>query len=96
MKLTLTVCDVCQDQDKPANSYEIRRLDDGATANPDLCDEHAAPLEALFATDVPKPKPQKATTSKTKATRPKTAAVRRRDIQVKTMEDIEREKAERA
>lgn len=87
MKVTRTVCDVCTDQDKPAKSYEIRRLDDGITVSKDLCAEHGLALEELLA-DAPQPTPKKPpkATGGTSRRGP-------RGITVTSMDDIEKQKA---
>ncbi|MGC9669469.1 hypothetical protein ACNTMW_23315 [Planosporangium sp. 12N6] len=48
MKLSLTVCDVCQDTARGARTYRVQS--GGRAATTDLCDEHNAPLEAILKT----------------------------------------------
>jgi hypothetical protein len=84
MKVTVVVCDVCENQDIPARTYQVRRVEDGATANVDLCDEHAEPLEALLgAAPQPKAKVRKSSS-------------KRRGIQPTTLDEIEAQKTKSA
>ncbi|MFG3421256.1 hypothetical protein [Micromonospora sp. NPDC047730] len=53
MKVTITVCDVCQDRQREAKTYEV--VSEGRTAETDRCAEHAAPFEALLAVTEPRP-----------------------------------------
>ncbi|MEU5907758.1 hypothetical protein [Micromonospora sp. NPDC047527] len=53
MKVSLTVCDVCQDRRREAKTYGV--VSEGRTAETDRCEEHAAPFEALFAVKEPRP-----------------------------------------
>jgi hypothetical protein len=46
VKVSITVCDVCQDRLRPAKTYGV--VSEGRTAETDRCEEHAAPFEALF------------------------------------------------
>lgn len=53
MKVSITVCDVCQDRRREAKTYGV--VSDGRTAETDRCAEHAAPFEALFTAAEPRP-----------------------------------------
>ncbi|MET9861949.1 hypothetical protein ABZY93_22030 [Streptomyces smyrnaeus] len=46
MKIEVTVCNVCRTVGRPAESYTIGR--GGVVVEMDLCEEHAAPIEALL------------------------------------------------
>ncbi|GAB3158464.1 hypothetical protein GCM10027290_61760 [Micromonospora sonneratiae] len=55
MKITITVCDVCQDPGQPVRSYRV--VSDGRSTEIDRCQEHGAPLEALFGAEEPSARP---------------------------------------
>ena len=74
MQVSLTVCNVCQDTQRPTQKYEVRS--GGRKATPDLCEEHAAPLEALMPA----------------ASAPRKATPPRRRQRVVSMEEIEASK----
>lgn len=46
-KLSVTVCDICERIDAPVHRYRISK-ENGSSRVFDLCDQHAAPLEALL------------------------------------------------
>lgn len=45
-KLTVVVCDTCEDRDRPTKSYRI--VSEGRTKELDLCEEHGAPIEQFM------------------------------------------------
>lgn len=75
-KLSVTVCDICERIGVPAHRYRVSK-ESGPSRVFELCDEHAAPLEALFATRKDSDR----------------APVRRFDDTVVTMEHLEAMKA---
>lgn len=95
MKVTLTVCDVCSNQDKPAVTYEVRRVDDGLTVTKDLCADHGAVLEELLAdASIKAPaKSPRATAPRAKASGTTDTAPRRGRVMVTSMDEIEKQKA---
>lgn len=46
LRKTVTVCDVCRDEDRPTTAYAISSQ--GRRTNVDLCTEHEKPLQALL------------------------------------------------
>lgn len=76
MKISLVVCNVCADKDRETSRYEVRS--GGRRALLDLCEEHAAPLEALMPAGDTAPRK-----------RASSATSRRRVV---TMSDIEKAK----
>ncbi|XVV02752.1 hypothetical protein ACQPW3_36195 [Actinosynnema sp. CA-248983] len=99
MKVTVVVCDLCHDRDKPAKPYQVRRVDDGTTADVDLCADDAAPLEALLTATAAlagAPQPSGPASRPKTGTPARSTGAKRRGIQVKRIEDIEREKAANA
>lgn len=83
-KVRVVVCDVCEDIGKATKGYRI--TSEGKAASVDLCVEHAEPLEVLL-------------TGQGKADKrsaPRQHRTRRSSTPLKTLEEIEREKAERA
>lgn len=76
--ISVTVCDECRDPGRSTRSYRI--TSEGRTITRDLCEEHAAPIEAMF-TEIPKP-----------AKEPKRRG-RPSTMRVTTMEEIEQIKA---
>ncbi|MCG8926663.1 hypothetical protein [Lentzea sp. CC55] len=90
MRITVTVCDICQDADRETRTWQLRNVGEGTAGNVDLCEEHEQPLVALLE-KAPK---ANITTRKTKArgggtTTPK-ARYRPHGIAVTTPEEIER------
>lgn len=81
MKVTLTVCNVCQDKDRSTRQYEVRS-EDGRKSKPDLCKEHAEPLEVFLNSGAP-----------TRIAKKAAASPRRARKRVMTLEEIEAEKA---
>lgn len=77
MKVTLTVCDVCNDKDAPTKGYEIRSGDRKAKA--DLCEAHGQPLEAYLQRTPAKPSAGRTASPRTRA-------------RVTTIEEIEAKK----
>lgn len=55
MKITVTVCDVCQDKDAPTRAYEIRS--EGRKARVELCAPHGQTFEAYLTQTAPPPDP---------------------------------------
>ena len=51
VKVTITVCDVCQDPGQPVRSYRV--VSDGRSIETDRCQEHGAPFEMLFGVEEP-------------------------------------------
>ncbi|MGA5019240.1 hypothetical protein ACPCAA_17710 [Streptomyces griseoincarnatus] len=103
MDVTITVrrCDNCKSPDKEATRYTLT-VDEGEPVTRDLCDEDAAPLlEAFGGAVAPASAPVKRTPAPRKAPAEKApakkAASRRRGrTPVKTLEEIEAEKAAKA
>lgn len=82
MQLEVTVCDVAPQSEVgvPTQHYKLERVG-GQRVERDLCDEHAAPIEALMQLE------QK---SRPKSTARKTAATRKRTgRKVVSLEEIE-------
>lgn len=78
MKVTVAVCEFCQDPTQPTREWEVRL--DGVMATVDLCTEHSAPLDrALKAAARP-------------ATATKRAGRPRRGVTVVPLEEIEARK----
>lgn len=76
--ISVTICDQCRDPSRPTRSYRI--TSEGRTATRDLCEEHAVPLESLFAeTEIPAKQPRR--------------RGRPSSMRVTTMEEIEQVKA---
>lgn len=46
VKMTVTVCDVCEDQSRGTRHYGM--TSEGRKIGVDLCDEHGRPVEHLF------------------------------------------------
>ncbi|MFJ3974899.1 hypothetical protein [Streptomyces sp. NPDC090021] len=101
LTITVRVCDKCKRQDRPAKRYTLTP-DEGRPIQRDLCDEDAAPVLDLFDLEAEKPQPaseakppaqRKATGKKATA---KKATTRRGRTPVKTLAEIEAEKAARA
>lgn len=79
MKISLTVCDVCEGRDEPAKTWKVQG--DGMTATVDLCEEHGAPLLELVRAGG--------------GTKPPKTRRRRTGSKVTTLEEIESKKAQR-
>lgn len=79
MKVTLTVCDICKNQDRPTKSYRL--VTPERTTNTELCSEHAEPVE-LVVEQVLKDRPK----ASTRTRRPS-------QTRVTTMEEIEAQKS---
>lgn len=75
-KVVITVCDICEDKDKPTTSYRI--TSDGRGKTVDLCADDAAPLEKLL-------EPEKAAAGTRKRRKPMGAPVA-------SIEEIEKSK----
>lgn len=88
-RITLTVCDICQDVSKEVRSYRISS--EGEAVNVDLCAEHSVVLHVFFtkgerqAASIPSAPSSNAQPGEVKP-RPK----RLRSMQVVSMEQIER------
>lgn len=46
VRVTFTVCDVCQDKDRETKPYRL--LSEGRRVSVDLCSEHGEPFEAFL------------------------------------------------
>ncbi|WP_329793895.1 hypothetical protein V1227_18990 [Lentzea sp. DG1S-22] len=94
MRVTVTVCDVCEDAERETRSWQIRNVSGGVAGNVDLCEEHEAPLAALLekasATNAGKSKPK----SRATGAAPAKARYRPHGIRVTTPEEIEKKKRE--
>jgi len=53
VKITVPVCDVCKQLDRPTRQYDLR--EGTRRAKPELCDEHGAPFEAFLDLTPPPP-----------------------------------------
>ncbi|NJC71250.1 hypothetical protein HC031_16240 [Planosporangium thailandense] len=51
MRLSLTVCDVCENKDREAKTYTVQS--GGRTATTDRCEEHGAALEEVLESAAP-------------------------------------------
>lgn len=90
MKLEISVCDVCQDLGREVTSWVVQGPE-GKT-KVELCDEHSAPLKALYGSVTDKQKPARATT---KPAAKKAAGGRTRGPRRKAVVDINDVKAAR-
>ena len=68
MKVTVTVCDVCEGMDAGTKRYEIKV--EGRKVNVDLCEAHSQPLQGIMGkgTAVKTRGPQKAASKRTGTT----------------------------
>ncbi len=87
MRITLVVCAICRSPDRSVTTYRVSA--EGRSREAELCDEHAAPLEALLAGDASwlsrQPAPAAPRAAVQKATRGRRGGGR----EVVTMEQIE-------
>ncbi|MFF4244294.1 hypothetical protein ACFYY2_07440 [Streptomyces sp. NPDC001822] len=107
--ITVRVCDICKDKDKPATRYTLTG-ESGEAATRDLCAEDAAPVEKVFGPLKPAEKkaaprylnaeeetpkaPRKAPAKK--AAKKATTPRRTSRTKVMTMEEIEAQKRAKA
>ena len=87
MKLTLTVCDVCQERDAPTKEYEIRS--GSQKVKVELCEAHGQPFEAYLQRDTARPATPRAGSVR-RVTGPASPAARR--SRVTTLAEIEESK----
>ncbi|MFE5971382.1 hypothetical protein ACFQ64_04370 [Streptomyces sp. NPDC056460] len=71
LTITMRVCDICKSGDRPTSRY-VLTPEEGEPRAKDLCDEHAAPVRAVFGQDVTvdksgEPTPLEAALTQTKA-----------------------------
>ncbi len=99
LTITVRVCDKCKRQDRDATRYTLTP-DEGKPVTRDLCDEDAAPVLEVFgeavseASEEKPPAQRKAPAEKAPA---KKAVTRRRGrTPIKTLDQIEAEKAAKA
>lgn len=90
MEIQVKVCDVCREVGRSVKLYSVAA--GGRHADVDLCDEHAAPLEALLQSAPVKAAP--APRKKAAASSPRKTTRARRKPEVVSFSDIERMKAE--
>lgn len=85
MKITVTVCDVCEGA--PTRAYEIRN--EGRKADVDLCAAHGQPFEAYLAQSAPPPSPARQRPLKKAAVKKAAAKQTSAQKKVYTMDEIE-------
>lgn len=78
MQVSITVCEIDQEVGRETKHYTIKS--DGAVAEVDLCQEHAAPLEALL-----QPKPRRVDAPATMKRKPRKAAATRKRTPTKVV-----------
>ncbi|MFG2209953.1 hypothetical protein ACIQK6_23915 [Streptomyces sp. NPDC091682] len=71
LTITMRVCDICKSGDRPTSRYTLTP-EEGEPRAKDLCDEHAAPVRAVFGKDITadktgEPTPLEAALTQTKA-----------------------------
>ena len=84
MQLTVTVCDVCKNQNEPTKRYEVKEGDRRASV--DLCEAHSQPFEGLMGVGTPRKKPGRPAGSQA----PRKRAATKRAARVTTMDEIEK------
>ena len=93
MLVEVKVCDVCKRVGVPAVRYAVSS-EDGRSAETDRCEEHAEPFEAILNRGTPAP--AKEASPKKKAPARKAVGRPRSRTRVMTVEEIDREKADKA
>ncbi|WP_367135768.1 hypothetical protein [Saccharothrix sp. HUAS TT1] len=89
MKISLTVCDVCQERSVPAKTYRVTDVTTGLEVQKDLCAEHGGEqLDQLLA-DAPTPTGRASPAAPTEGA---PSSGRKRKV-VKTLAQVEAEKA---
>ncbi|MCX2949949.1 hypothetical protein [Lentzea sp. NEAU-D7] len=94
MRVTVTVCDVCEDAERETRSWQIRDVSGGVTGNVDLCEEHEQPLAALLAKAPASSTVKTKTKARAAGATPAKARYRPHGIKVTTPEEIEKKKRE--
>jgi hypothetical protein len=79
MKVTVTVCDICEDRNAETKRYEVK--EGGRKVAVELCEQHGQPLEGYLART---PTPAK------KVAQKRSAATRKRTPRVTSIEEIEK------